>query len=186
MYHLFSDADAPSIEMPPLRLSWLAPGARVTSDVKSRPLGRRSMNAELMFWPAALFFTSMSGDSAVIWTDSVKVPSSMARFNFNTCPSVSSTTSLLTGLKPESVAVSSYDPGDSDGNRNTPAPSVTAVEVPAALFASTVAPGRTPPELSFTMPSMDPLVSCAASGDAQRSKAIKAARVRARIGLVSS
>ena len=100
MNHWFSDADAPSIEMPPLRLSWLAPAAIVTSDEKSRPFGKRSMKAALMFTPAALFLTSMSGDSAVICTDSVRPPSSMPMFNFRTCPSVSSTTSLFAGLKP--------------------------------------------------------------------------------------
>ena len=48
MYYLFSAADAPSMEMPPLRLSMLAPAASVTSDVKSRPLGRRSMSSARM------------------------------------------------------------------------------------------------------------------------------------------
>src|SRR5262245_47716260 len=67
------------------------------------------------------------------------------------------------GVNPESVAVTSYVPGGSDGNRYAPLASDVVDWTPTTcgLRASTVAPGRTAPDTSFTTPSIDPFVSCA-------------------------
>jgi len=45
--------------------SLLAPGAMVTSEVKSRPRGSLSTISFRMFWNEALCLTSTIGDSAV-------------------------------------------------------------------------------------------------------------------------
>ena len=72
MMKRFSPALAPSIEMPPsFAVSRLAPGAWVTSEVKSRPLGIFSMSSSRSEVARALCLTSMSGDSATTWTVSV-------------------------------------------------------------------------------------------------------------------
>ena len=71
MMKRFSPALAPSIERPPSLLSLLAPGACVTSVVKSRPLGISSTCSARMLVCRALCRTSTSGDSATTCTDSV-------------------------------------------------------------------------------------------------------------------
>ncbi len=66
---------------------------------------------------------------------------------------VSSTPSRLTVLKPVSENVTVYAPGRKSSIRNCPVPSVTAVRVfsmSTGLAASTVTPGSTAPEASFT------------------------------------
>ena len=68
---MFSAADAPSTDIPPLRLSWLAPGARVTTDWKSRPFGRRSIAAAARLVAAVVCFTSIVVASATTFTVSL-------------------------------------------------------------------------------------------------------------------
>ncbi len=66
--------------------------------------------------------------------------------------------SRFTVLKPGSVKVTTYAPGRSSVMRYWPEPSVTAVRtfsMMAGLLASTVTPGRTAPDVSFTTPVID-------------------------------
>ena len=65
--------------MPPLRLSLFAPGASVTSEVKSRPFGSRSIISARTVCDAVLCLTSIIGDSEVTCTVSVSVDSCMVR-----------------------------------------------------------------------------------------------------------
>src|SRR5881392_1620661 len=73
-------------------------------------------------------------------------------------------------------------PDGSAGNRYSPRVSVTAVLTPTTrgLRASTVTPGSTAPDASFTTPWIDPPCSCAVAGadDAIRSEHMSAARPR--------
>ncbi len=127
MMKRFSPALAPSIERPPsLADSLLAPGACVTSDVKSRPLGSRSICSLRMLVLRALCLTSTSGDSAVTWTLSATPATASVKSTFLIWPSDSGTSGVLAVLNPASVAVTSQIPDASDGNRYTPFASVTA------------------------------------------------------------
>ena len=89
--------------------------------------------------------------------------------------------SRLTVRNPVSVKVTVYWPGRRSVILNWPAASVTAVRDPsmrAGLAASTVTPGRTPPDESFTTPAM-PLPICASAGTAHPSATTNAARTPA-------
>ena len=99
-YHLFSAADAPSIETPPLRLSALAPGAMVTRDVKSRPFGRRSIASARRFVAAVDCFTSIVGDSAVTCTLSATPATCSARSTLSSLPTSTITGALFAVTKP--------------------------------------------------------------------------------------
>ena len=71
------------------------------------------------------------------------------------------------GVKPVSRAVTSYLPGRRPTNRYAPVASLTAVAATAPvarLLASTVTPGSTAPDVSFTMPTIEPVCSCASAG----------------------
>src|ERR1043165_3718891 len=71
---------------------------------------------------------------------------------------VSSMPSRLTVLKPVSVNVTEYVPGRRSTMRYVPVPSLTAdrvFSISAGLEASTVTPGRTAPDASFTTPVME-------------------------------
>ena len=71
---------------------------------------------------------------------------------------VNSTPSRLTMLKPVSVKVMVYEPGRRSTIWYWPAPSVTAertFSISTGLAASTVTPGSTAPEASFTVPAID-------------------------------
>ncbi len=61
----FSEPEAPSIMIPPPRLSCWVPGAELMTWVKSRPLGIKSIRSAPMLSTAAFCLTSMIGDSAV-------------------------------------------------------------------------------------------------------------------------
>src|SRR5215470_1144270 len=74
---------------------------------------------------------------------------------------LTSTLSRLTVLKPVSVNVTVYEPGSNSVSRYCPVPSVTALRdfsISAELAASTVTPGSTAPDESFTTPAS---VACA-------------------------
>src|SRR6266566_5153577 len=67
--------------------------------------------------------------------------------------------SRLTALKPVKVNVTEYVPGRRSTILYCPVPSVTTdrvFSIRAGLDASTVTPGRTAPDASFTMPAIDP------------------------------
>ena len=99
MMKRFSPALAPSIERPPSFASWLAPGACVTSVVKSRPFGSSSTCSARMFVCRALCRTSTSGDSAVTCTDSVTPSGDSAKSTFLTWPRPTRTASFFAGAK---------------------------------------------------------------------------------------
>ncbi len=107
----------PSTWMPRLRDSSLIPGADVTTPVKSRPFGIRSMISAATFAPAAFCLTSMSGASPVTVTVSATPATPTVRSTFRISPSSSRMLSCFDGWKPCSVAVTWYTPGGSAGNR---------------------------------------------------------------------
>ena len=156
-------ADAPSTEMPPLRLSWLAPGASVTSDWKSRPFGIIAMRSAWMFVAAVLCLTSIVGELAVTCTTSVSPPTARTKSTLRSWPTATKAR-LWLGLNPANVARISYWPGASAGKRYTPLASAVVAITPVEPLASTVAPGRTAPDASLTTPSIAPRVSCAHAG----------------------
>ena len=101
----FSEPLAPSIMMPPPRPSLLVPGAVVTTLVKSRPFGMRSMTSFWMLAEAAFCLTSMMGDSAVTCTASLTPAIASAKLTFSTCPSDRRTSSNFWGWNPARVAL---------------------------------------------------------------------------------
>src|SRR4051812_13980675 len=77
--------------------------------------------------------------------------------------------SRFTVLKPCRLNVTEYAPGNRSTSRYCPVPSVIAVRVfsmSAGLAASTVTPGRTAPDGSFTVPAID---ACAWAATGARS-----------------
>src|SRR5215203_3303206 len=125
----------------------------------------------------------MSGCSDVTWTLSERPDTPRAMSRTFVWPSVSSTREKVFGVKPESLAVISYAPGASDGNRKNPPASLTALATPPCerFLASTVTPGITAPVLSFTVPSIEARCSWAAAGAAISHKPSSVARVRTRM-----
>ena len=120
MMKRFSPALAPSIERPPSLASWLAPGACVTSVVKSRPLRQQFdlLGADVRL-PRALLDVDerrFGGDRHRFLTP-VERHRELDRF---TWPRPTGTSVNLPGEKLASVALTSYTPGSTDGNRNAP------------------------------------------------------------------
>src|SRR5665213_21797 len=104
------------------------------------------------------FWTSTMGVSPVTVMVSATAPTRMSALTLDVTNPESSTPSRFDVLKPDSVKVTEYTPGRRFSIRYCPDPSVTAARVfsiSAGLAASTVTPGRTAPELSFTTPAMD-------------------------------
>src|SRR5215831_19208256 len=82
----------------------------------------------------------------------------MSAFTVATNEPLSSMPSRLTLLKPVNVNVTLYVPGRRSTMRYWPVPSATAVRVfsmRAGLATSTVTPGSTAPDVSFTTPVID-------------------------------
>src|SRR3954452_13444451 len=136
-----------------------------------------------MLYDRWLLLMSMSGCSDVTWTVSDRPETPRAMSSTLVWPSVSSTRENVFGVKPESLAVTSYAPGASDGNRKYPPASLTALATPPCerFLASTVTPGSTAPVLSFTVPSIEARCSWAAAGAATSHKPSRTARVRTRM-----
>src|SRR5580704_6728592 len=106
----------------------------------------------------AAFCTSTTGVSPVTVTVSATAPTRRSALTVAVNAPVSSIPSRLVVLKPASVNVTEYSPGRRFSMRYWPVPSVTAARVfsiRAGLDASTVTPGSTAPELSFTIPAID-------------------------------
>src|SRR6185295_13652693 len=115
----------------------------------------------------ALDVTSTIGDVASTVTTSVTLASDKEKSTDLTEPSDTTTFETVEGLKLTRLAVTSYVPGSTDGKRYEPLRSVVVVSTPLPeLWASTVAPGRTPPEPSFTTPAILPRCSWAVAADA--------------------
>ncbi len=89
----------------------------MTSDVKSRPFGSRSICSLRMLVLRALCLTSTSGDSAVTWTLSATPATASVKSTFLIWPRVSGTSGTEAVLNPDSVAVMSYVPAERAGNR---------------------------------------------------------------------
>src|SRR4029079_16373656 len=99
---------------------------------------------------------------------------------------VNSTPSRLTMLKPVSVKVMVYEPGRGSTIWYWPAPSVTAertFSIKTGLAASTVTPGSTAPEASFTVPAIDACAN-AVAGIMSRHDATNNIRARTRIAFL--
>jgi hypothetical protein len=141
--------------MPPNFGSWLAPGACVTTVVKSRPRGSRFIVSAVITVERALCLTSIIGDSALTDTTSAMAPTASVRSTVRIWPRSRSTLSILAGVKPSSPATTTYLPGRRPGTRKTPLPSVTAVaaRMPVdSLVIWTGTPGSTAPDASLTDP----------------------------------
>ncbi len=103
--------------MPPAYDSAFVPGATATMEVKSRPFGIRSI---VSFWidaNEAFCLTSMRGDSPVTCTVSARPATSRAMSTVSSLPSSITALPIFAVLKPCSVAVTSYTPGGTAGNR---------------------------------------------------------------------
>ena len=103
-------------------------------------------------------WVSTIGDSAVTVIVSASAPTFRSALTAALNEPVSSMPSRRTALKPASVNVTVYVPARRSTMRYWPAPSVTAVRafsIRTGLVASTVTPGRTAPDASFTTPAMD-------------------------------
>ena len=103
----FSEALEPSIEMPPSFGSWLAPGAWLTSDVKSRPLGSKSIVSCRRLNPRALWRVSTSGEEAETRTSSATAAISSTNEDRLICPRSTSTRSNFIAVNPGKEAVTS-------------------------------------------------------------------------------
>src|SRR5262245_30274462 len=111
-------------------------------------------------WRVALW-TSTIGVSPVTVIVSATEPTFRSALMVITPAPVTSTFSRLTVLKPVSVNVTAYAPGGSSVKRYCPVPSVTALldfSSSTGLDTSTVTPGSTAPDESFTTPAS---VACA-------------------------
>ena len=102
---MFSDAEAPSTDIPPLRLSWFAPGARVTTDWKSRPFGSRSIVSDARLVAADVCFTSIVAVWAETLTISLTPARASAKSTFSKTPTATVTGGCLTGVKPSNDAM---------------------------------------------------------------------------------
>src|SRR5262249_10164340 len=115
--------------------------------------------------------TSTIGVSPVTVIVSATAPTFMSPLTCDVTPSETSTRSWRTLLKPVSEKVTVYVPGGRLMMRYWPLPSVTTertFSMSTGLAASTVTPGSTAPDASFTTPAMVPS-SCAVAGRANAS-----------------
>src|SRR5207249_8590996 len=103
-------------------------------------------------------WTSTIGASPVTVTVSATAPTRKSAFTVAVNDPCSSMPSRLSVLNPGSANVTLYVPGRRSTTLNWPLPSVTTdrtLSINAGLAASTVTPGRTAPDVSFTTPAMD-------------------------------
>ena len=108
------------------------------------------------------------GDSALTVMVSSRVPTFRSALMVATNVPVSSTPSRFTELNPVNENVTAYVPGRRSTIRYWPEPSVIAertFSMRTGLAASTVTPGSTAPDASFTTPAMD---ACAYTTDGTR------------------
>src|ERR1043166_2775527 len=108
-------------------------------------------------WRRTLW-TSTIGVAPVTVIVSSREPTFMSAFTVATNEPVSSMPSRWTVLKPVSVNVTEYVPGRRSTIRYWPVPSETAdrvFSIRAGLATSTVTPGSTAPDVSFTTPVID-------------------------------
>jgi hypothetical protein len=88
--------------------TFCTPAAMVNMSVKFRPrAGSSPSDSSLSVEMAAFCRTSMMGDSAVTCTVSASFATSSVRSMRNSAPSLTTMPGILTGVNPDSVAVSS-------------------------------------------------------------------------------
>src|SRR3990172_12629534 len=112
-----------------------------------------------------VFCTSTTGDSPVTVTVSSSVPTDRSAFTCAENEPDSSMPTRRTVENPGSANVTVYTPGGSASMRYWPVlPETTdrTFSMRAGLAASTVTPGSTAPDASFTTPAMDPCADAAA------------------------
>src|SRR5436189_1369791 len=105
-----------------------------------------------------VFWMSTTGVSPVTVIVSATAPTFKSALIVAANDPVNSTPSRLTVVNPGNVNSTAYVPGRRSTIRYTPDSSVTAsrtFSISAGLDASTVTPGNTPPDESFTTPVMD-------------------------------
>ena len=113
------------------------------------------------------FCTSTSGLSPVTVIVSSSAPTCSSTLTFAVTPALMLIPSRRMTLNPGNVKLTSYVPVLRSMRLKRPSPSVNTTRTPsirAGLDASTVTPGRTPPELSVTSPPMPPVLCADAVG----------------------
>src|SRR3954453_2922830 len=122
------------------------------------PAASPSRDSPCVFW---LLCTSTTGDEPETVTDSSSAPTFMSAFTVAVKFDGSSSASRLKVLKPCREKVTVYRPGRRSTMVYLPSPSVDTVlvfSISASLATSTVTPGSTAPDVSFTVP---PIALCA-------------------------
>src|SRR6266850_3490387 len=120
-----------------------------------RPVGIASRTGRVTCWDTCALCTSTRGDAPDTVTDSSNAPTFKSALTCAVKFVVNSMPSCLKVVNPGSVKVTEYVPGSRFTILYWPLPSVTAERVfsiSAGLDASTVTPGRTPPDVSLTTP----------------------------------
>src|SRR4249919_3195099 len=128
-------------------------------------------------------WTSTIGVSPVTVTDSSTAPTRKSAFTVAVNDPASSMPSRLNALNPGSVNVTLYVPGRRSTTLYWPVPSVTTnrtFSINTGLAASTVTPGSTAPDVSFTTPAMD-ACAYAAAGTSTRDAIVNTIRFKAGI-----
>src|SRR5580765_5513650 len=182
----------PSFVLPPLAVKNVIVGAlatplpsTVTPGMAFRMLpyawvpGRLAITSPVSTTSRLALWTSTTGVSPVTVIVSAIAPTFRSALMVAVNEPVSSTPSRLTVVNPPNVNVIEYVPGRRSTMRYKPAPSVTALFVfsmRTGLAASTVTPGSTAPEASFTTPAIEAWANSAAGTRTTRTNALNHAR----------
>src|ERR1019366_7041769 len=133
----------------------VAPGVSCVSSQKLRPLsGSPATCEDGTRWLTSADWVASSGTAASTVTSWVVSPNSRSRSRVAWSPVCRMTLEMTDVLKPLNPTVTEYSAGSMLGMEYWPVASVETVRTaPVPLFFSeTLAPGRTPPELSLTTP----------------------------------
>ena len=142
-------------EMPPESPSAFMPGIKAWTPPTFREEGIAESTSRSMICCTRVLCTSTTGDSPVTVIVSSSLPTLRSPFTVATKLPDSSMPSRLTVLKPGTDIVTEYVPGRRSTMRYWPVSSVRTertFSIRTGLAASTVAPGNTLPESSFTTP----------------------------------
>jgi hypothetical protein len=170
--------------------STVMPGVAFSSEPTVRVAGIAAITSWLTTTSRRVFCTSTTGASPVTVIVSWSAPTlSSIGIVIVTLPDRARSV-RCTVLNPGSDAVSEYVPGGRSMMRYCPDPSVTAVRVfsvNAGLEASTVTPGSTAPDASFTVPdNCAPPAWANASAGASRSRNARVTRDFAETRILTS
>src|SRR5207237_2146903 len=136
-------------------LSTVTPGIAFRIEPYARVAGSASIADELITVSRRVFCTSTTGDAPVTVTVSCTAPTLRSNGIVSVTEPVTSMPSRRIVANPGSDTVIEYVPGRRSTMRYRPALSVTAdrtFTMSTGLDASTVTPGRTAPDVSFTVP----------------------------------